>query len=259
MASVSTDAITFAWAFSFTPVSTARVLNSDMVFPGTVAPDAATSLQFLVEGEDRDLIWLARGCQGPLSLEWQLGALPMWSSQFQAATWTHDDDIATPQGGSALAVATMPGGTPVPVTAGNLVLAPTGGTTRVTPTVAEVAVNLGLSWQAVDSYNGPEGIAQYALTRGERATCSMLILADDESWSDIYAAGTTYRMACQAGVSGGGLLGLEMPMMELISEPTLEDRNGLSWWRLQWGALEDTTSTDQATDIRRAIWRLARG
>lgn len=258
VASVSTDNVTLAWALSFTPADTAKVLNSDMVFFGDVLPSAATYLQFLVEGEDRDDIYLAMGAQGALALEWPLGGLPMWSSQFQASKWMHDDELTTPQGGAALAIATLPGGSPVPITAGSIVLAPSGGTTRVLPTIAEIAFTLGVSWQPVDSYNGVEGRAQMAFVRGEQPQCTMLVLADNESWSDVYAAGTTYRIACQAGNLGAGTVAIEYPLVELIAEPTKEDKNGLSYWRLTWGAFEDSTSTDQTTEVRRSPVRIAR-
>lgn len=247
---VSTDALTFASAFSFTPASGAKVLNCELITPGTLAVASQTSLQFLVEGEDRDMIWLALGAQGPLAIEWPLGGHVRWSSQFMAANWLHDDEISTPQGGGALAVATLTGGTPVVANAGSIVLAPTGATTRVTPTIAELTMNLGMSWQPVDSFNGTQGKAQMAFVRGEQPTVSCLVLADDEGYVDAFAAGTTYRLLAQAGNTGAGTVGMYWPTLELIAEPTIEDRNGLAWWRLQFGAVVSSASVSP--------WYLAR-
>ena len=104
----ATDALTFSIATSFTPSVGARVLNSQMLYPGTIAPGSETSLQWLLEGEDRDasVMALLMGCQGDLKLDLSLGALAKVSSSQKGATWLQDSAIATPQGGGALGLAT---------------------------------------------------------------------------------------------------------------------------------------------------------
>lgn len=256
---ISTNALTFCWAFSFTPASTAKVLNMENFYPTQFLPSVTTSLQFLIEGEDRDSIWAALGCQAPLALEWPLGGMPTWSGSFMGATWIHDDELGTPQGGSALAAATTTNwGTPVPVTSGSVVLSAISGTARTLPTVAEVALNLGLSWTPYDSYNGVEGKAAMVGVRGEQATCTMLVLSDSEEWEDAFANGTKYRIAQQAGNLGAGSVAWCMPTVELIAEPVIEDRNGIEWRRLTFGALENEDVTG-STDLALADFVIGRG
>lgn len=237
VAGVSTDTVTLRPELPFTPAVGARVLSGDYVYLGYEAVEAQTSLQFLVEGEDRDMIWLALGCQGPLAIEWPLGGLPRWSSQFAGANWLRDSEIATPQGGSPLSIATLSGGTPVPVTAGSIVFGEAAGLARTTPTIAELAVTLGSSWQPIDSYNGVEGKAKMAFSRGEQPTVSMLVLAEDNYYGAAFRNGAIFRLLAQAGNRAAGCLTMHMPSLELIAEPALEERNGLDWWRLQLGAV----------------------
>lgn len=239
--SKSTDAITLGIALPAAPASGCKVLNCERVGLGDAAVNAQTSLQFLVEGENRGDIFLALGAQGPLAIEWPLGGLVRWSSQYQVASWLHDDEMATPQGGSPIAAATLTGGTPVVCAAGGVVLSAEGGTVRTLPTVAEIAMTLGASWQPVDSLNGGDtgGKAQWAFVRGEQPTVTMLVLASAEEYLDAFAARTQYRILTQAGNRAAGMVATLWRDMELIAVPTEEDRGGLQWTRLSFGYVGD--------------------
>jgi hypothetical protein len=254
----STDALTFATALSFSPSVGAKVLNAQLLYPTQIPVTSATSIQLLCEGEDRDLIWLGMGCQGKFALTWALGQEAMWSTQFQGSQWLHDDELATPQGGASLAVATLSGSAPIPITAGSMILTPISGTARTLPTISEVTLDTGYSWQPVPSYNGVQGVAQMALVRGEQPTLSMRILAVDESWDDVFEAKTKYQFLAQGGVLGGKILGLECGTMVLGARPTFEEQNGLDYWRLTWNLLEDENCDNGSSDIERAFFRLAR-
>lgn len=236
---ISTDAITLDVALSFTPAAGCKVLNAETVYLGTAAVGSQTSLQFLVERENRGDIFALMGCQGPLSIEWPLGGRPRWSAQLQGAERVHDDELGTPQGGSALAAATLTGGTPVLCTAGGIVLTPYSGTTRTLPTIAEIAFNIGAAWTMVDSYNGVEGWAQPVFTPGEQPTVNTTVLASAEEWFDAFHARTQYKLLAQAGNTPAGAVGIFCPQLELIAEPVEIDRGGVTHTQLVFGAVGD--------------------
>jgi hypothetical protein len=255
----STDAVTFATSVGFSAASNAKLLNSQLIYPAAVLPSAATSLQFLYECEDRDNIWLAMGGQGTLGISWPLGGEAMWSCQFSGGKWLHDDDIATPlTTSSTLTAATFTGSAPIPVVAGSAVLTPISGTTRTLPTIDEIQLNTGISWQIVPSHNGVEGIAQMSFVRGEQPTLTMKVRGDDETWTDVRNDQTKYQFIAQAGNIAGRMLVLECGTMQLIAEPVMEEKNGEDWWSLTWGLLEDENCDDAGSDLERAPWRLAR-
>lgn len=262
IAGISTNAITLAWALSFTPVSTAKVLNFESYYLTQGLPSATKSLQVLGEGEGRShSIFLAMGCQGPLSVEWELGKLPTWSAQLTAMTYMRDSELAASPAISAasLAVATMPGGTPVPVMDGALILSPISGTSRTVPDIAECKWTLGVSWQAEPSYNGIDGKAQMVMVRGDRSTCSMLVRASDESWLTAWENGTKYRIAAYAGNTGAGMIAIAFGTAELIARPVIESPNGIDYWRLTWGALENENAGAQDQDNSRTPFVIGRG
>lgn len=259
---VSTNAITLAWALSFTPVSTAKVLNFESYGLTQGLPSATKSIQVLGEGEGRDhSIYLAMGCQGPLSIDWTLGQLPTWSAQLTAMSYLLDSEMAASPAISAasLAVGIMPGGAPVPVTDGAVILSPTSGTLRTLPDIAECTWSLGVSWQAEPSYNGVEGKAQMVMVRGERNTCSMLVRASDESWLTAWSAGTKYRVAAYAGNTGAGMIAMAFGTAELVQRPVLESPNGIDYWRLVWGALENSDVDSTSDEISVAPFVIGRG
>lgn len=255
----STDALTFGVALASIPASGRKVYNAQLIYPAQIAPASATFLQFLSEGEDTDDKWLGMGVQAQsLTLAFPLGGLATWGFSGVGAKWLHDDDFATPLGSAALAAGTVDGSNPIPCKGGSVVLTPTGGTTRTTPHIAELTLNPGITWGPAPSHNGVETVAQMVQMRGEQPTLSMLIEVADESWTDVLEAGTTYQMIAQFGSVPGATIALDCPTMQLIAEPTQEDQNGIAYWRLTWGLLEDAITDDAGTDLERAPWRLAR-
>lgn len=255
----STDALTFGIAAHASPAVGRKLYNCQLLYPAQIAPASSTFLQFLSEGEDVDDKWLALGVQAQsLTLAFPLGGLATWGFSGVGAKWLHDDDFATPLGSAALAAGTVDGSGPVPCKGGSVVLTPTSGTTRTTPHVAELTLNPGITWGPAASHNGVETVAQMVQMRGEQPTLSMLIEVTDESWTDVLEAGTTYQMIAQFGNVPGATLALDCPTMQLIAEPTQEDQNGIAYWRLTWGLLEDAITGDSSTGLMTPPWRLGR-
>lgn len=256
----STDAITFATSVGFTPAVGAKVINGQLLYHAQIAVASTTTLQFLEEHEDRDLIRLALGCYATaFGISWERGADAMWNASLTGADWLEDAAMATPQGGSPLAVATLDGSNPIPVSVGSVVLTPIAGTTRTLPVVDQLTFEFGVAFSPANSYNGVGGIAQAVQTVGARKTVSMKVLADDVTWSTVFSAGTKYQMLAQANNIAGSILAIEVGTMVLDAEPKLEVVNGVKYWNLVWGILEDENCDDGGSEVERAPIRVFRG
>lgn len=252
----STDTLTFGLALSFSPANTAKVLNTQMLFE---TDQPTSTLQWLVEfTRDRDRIFLYAGCAGNFTIEWPLGQPLMWSSQQDVTTWIHDDELATPQGGSALSVAySYDAGTPV-IGRGNTVhFGPANASTRVTPDVAEITFDPGVTNLPIPSHNGTEGRAGYERASGE-AVATITVKAGTETYKDAHAAGTEYRLFAQAGNLGGKQIALHLPRCQIVDIEFVEV-GGLDFEKLTLRLLPANGFADQQTDVFRSRFYLGRG
>ncbi len=255
IATRSTDALTTLFDHSSTPATSADVLNTQMVYE-TDKP--VGTLQWLVEyTRDRDDIFLYVGCNGNLTLTWPLGQKVTWSTQQQVTKSIHDDELATPQGGSALAIYSVDAGTPCIANAGGIHFGPASATTRVTPTVLEFTFDPGIAWQEVPSFNGVEGRAGYEALPG-KPMGTITVLAGTETYKDARDAGTIYSLLAQAGNVGGKQLALFCPRVQIVNiEPA--EVNGLAGEKITFECLAASQFPDQSTDVRRYRWALGRG
>lgn len=253
----STDALTFTHSVGFTPAVGAKVINSDMFFE-TDQPSG--TLQWLVEGENRNDIALYIAAQGNLGINWPLGQEITWTSQQMFANWIHDDEIATPQGGSAMSVYTVPGSRPIIGRSGSIVFTPTSGTTRTTPNVAALTFDPSITWQMVEGWGDTavQGVVGYERVVGQpMATIQVPGTTAGETYKDAMDAGTTYRLFAQAGNAGGSMLALHLPTVQIVGIADASV-NGLDYVTLSLMCLPDAGLTDQSTDLLRAPYRLAR-
>lgn len=251
---VSTDDVTFTRALTFTPAVGAKVINAQVVYP---TDQPAKTLQWLVEHtRDRDNIFLYLGCQGTLTITWALGQKVRWSTQQQITKIMHDDEIATPQGGSAMSVYAQTGSAPVIARAGQISFNPSTATTRVAPSVAELTIDLGLAWNEVPSFNGVEGRAGFEAAPGT-PSFKIKVAHDAETYKDALTAQTPYRLIAQAGNSGARMLAFCAPYCQIV-EITPTQVNGLEYDELTCIMLADASLADQSDDVRRRPYCLAR-
>lgn len=261
VATRSTDALTTVLDHSSTPATSADVLNSQMVYE-TDKP--VGTLQWLVEyTRNRNDIFLYLGCNGNLSITWPLGGKVTWSTQQQVTKVLHDDEIATPQGGSALTVVTHTG-SPIVAKAGSntdggggsIHFGPASATTRVNPTVLELTFDPGIAWQEVPSFNGTEGRAGYEALPG-KPMGTITVLAGTETYKDARDAGTIYTLLAQAGTTGGRILALFCPRVQIVNiEPA--DVNGLACEKITFECHAASQFPDQSTDVRRYRYAFGR-
>lgn len=251
--SISVDALGWDKALPFTPAVGSAVVNSETFVPGTGAP----SLQVLYEGENRNDIWLLLGGQGSLSIEWVLGQAPKYSVDLEFPKYLHDDDIASPQGGSALASATYDGAGLQVAGNGGIYFAPMTPTTLVQPKIDKVDISLGMKWLREEALNGIEGQSGWMLMP-ETPTVTLELPFDDESYWDARAARTKYSLMLQAGTVHGSVVAVEFPCLQIVDTSEAVDRNGLRYQKLVCQALEDENASDKSTIYRRAPWRIGR-
>lgn len=258
----ATDAIGFTHSVGFTPAVGAKVLNAEVLYE---SDQPTATLQFLVEGEQgggaaRDDIFLYRGCQGDLGITWPLGGELDWSSTQQFAGWLHDDELATPQGGSAMTQYTLAGSPPIVARAGHVVVTPAAGTTRTTPsTLVELTFNPGISRVMHESFNAlVEGVAGYEMVSGQPMVGVTLARSEAaEIYKDAMEAKTMYRVFAQAGNVAGRIIILHCPTVQWTGMAPA-DRGGLDYVTLTGMCLPDNGLTNQATDLLAASYRIGR-
>lgn len=256
---VSTDAVTLACALGFTPASGAVVLNSETFFE---ADDPNTSLQFIVEGENRNGdAFVLLGCHGSLSLGLTHGQLATVSAQWQVARYLDSASSAGDPVAAGALTHSLTGSLPVPFTASSIIFCPSGATTRVTPIVESFTLNMNHAWQAAMSINGVDGVAERKRVPSE-VTAVLTVAVDDTNpdryWQD-RDSGTTYQVLLNLNdQTAGGLLAIEMGTVQ-IRDVKRVMKNGLRYQEVSVLALADDNATDKTTDIRRSPVRIARG
>lgn len=258
--SISTDALTFKWAFSAAPTASAVVLNSLHAYleEPSVAQD---SLQLLWEAAvNRDHIFLLLGGQATaFALSMALGEQPTWTASLAFAKDMHDDDIATPQGGSAIAAATFDGGEPTVFTKGGLLFGPIASTTRTLIDYTSVSLTPNVSHSPIASPHGTQGIRLMWRERGDAPTLTFTCPVEGTNaldWRTARDAQTKYQAAHFCGGSAGDFRAWEAGTVQ-ITDVVEADAGGRRGVTVTCKVLEDENATSQSTAFRRSPLRLS--
>lgn len=228
---ISTDALTIWPALPSAPSAAAAVYNAQNVY---LDETDESYLQFLHETQlDRGNIWLMRGCQGDLTLNLNRGGLMTFSTTMTGAVVDHDDEITTPQGGSALAAASYDGTGPLWGTEGGFHFGASGVTTRSLVRCVGITFNPGVSWQEAGDYAGVEGIGEWERDVPDGAiTAELTILknAGDgtyELYEDARKAGTDYGFLWWVGSAAAGEVALCAPTCQIMENVNGVEHNGM--------------------------------
>ena len=257
---VSTDALTFKWAFSAAPSTAAVVLNSLHAFFEEPAV-AQTSLQLLYESAtNREHIFLLKGGQATaFALNMSLGEQPTWTASLAFATDVHDNDIATPQGGSAIAAATYDGGEPTAFVKGGLLFGPIASTTRTLIDYTSVTLTPNVSHSPIASPHGTQGIRLMWRERGEAPVLQFTCPIESTNaydWRAARDAGTKYQAAHFCGGSAGDFRAWEAGTVQ-ITDVVEADAGGRRGVTVTCKVIEDENATSQSTSFRRSPLRLS--
>lgn len=257
---VSTDALTFKWAFSAAPSSSAVVLNAMHAFMEEPSV-AQTSLQVLWEAAvNREHIFLLKGGQATtFALNMALGEQPTWTASLAFASDVHDNDIATPQGGSAITAATYDGGEPTAFTKGGLLFGPIASTTRTLIDYTSVSLTPNVTHSPITSPHGTQGIRMMWRERGEAPTLQFTCPIEGTNafdWRAARDARTKYQCAHFCGGSAGDFRSWEAGTVQ-ITDVVEADAGGRRGVTVTCKVLEDENATSQSTSFRRSPLRFA--
>lgn len=257
--SISTDTLELAWALTGTPAQSAVVLNACHLYPEEPSV-AQTYLQILWEAAiNREHIFLLLGMQATgLAFSMNLGEQPSFTASLAGAKDMHDDDIATPQGGSAISAATYDGGEPTVFRKGGLLFEAQSVTTRTHICFSSFSFTPGITHQPIPCASGTQGIREMWRQRGEASTFEFTCPVEGtnaKTWRTARDNGTVYHALAHCGSVGGDLRAIEVGRCQILNVVEA-DSNGLRGVTVTCKALEDDSSTDQSTSFRTAPFRV---
>lgn len=249
---VSTDALTWWPALPSAPSTGDDVLNSQTVY---MTDRPAGSLQVLAEAAiNRGNIWLGKGSQGDFALDLSFGANAKWTTKLTGCRYDHDDELTTPQGGSAIAAATYDGTGPIVSFEGGLHFGPSGATTR-SMIRGEVSFNFDRKWQEIVDFSatGNDGLGQYHVDRGRPMVEITTPWSSDteEAYDDAMQAETEYGVLAWLGTTGGYVRAACAPTLQIVGiEPT--EWRGTQALKISCLMLENGHSGSKSTEIKRS-------
>jgi len=159
--------ITLKVRFPGTPAS-GDVIYSGSTYYWTQDPD--TSLQFVVEGYEQQDRWVLLGGQGTVTPQLALdGTIQTLQWQFSGVDWLEGDEAAGAASihGTALGSATYSNYNPITGQSGQC-LVQTNGTIALTGAdvpISAIAFQPGMTYQAIPSPSGVQGVLRHRLTR----------------------------------------------------------------------------------------------
>ena len=252
---VSTDALTVWPALPSAPSSTAVVHNSQYVY---LDETNESSLQWLTETAiDRGNLWLLKGCQGDLQFDLQRNGTLGFTTNQNVAEYVHDDEITTPQGGSAIGFATYDA-EPIWGTEGGVILTPTSGSTRTLVRCVEFSLSLGgPKWIEAGDYAGTEGLGQWVQDI-PRIMVELTILKNgsDGTWElyhDAFRAETDYGVLWWVGTAAGSGLAISAPTCQIAAPPEpVVWQNGIEAIKLSLLVKRNTKTGATTTALQRS-------
>ncbi len=252
IASIAGSTISGKMAVSGAPADGSVVRGCETFYP---TDDPTESLQFLIESNDRDDIWLLKGMQGSIAFEFPASiaaAIPTWTLSLKGADYAHDDDIATPQGGAALAASTYIDDDPVVFVKSWILFGDGGVTTRVVLDSPQIQITTAFQYEPVPSVSGVNGIKRWRMVRKlPFAGCKITGYFGDESMWDKRDARTRMQLLVQVGYASKATWLFSLPNLQIV-DVKRAPAAGFRGWEVTCEADSDQYATDQTTELRGA-------
>jgi hypothetical protein len=247
---VSSDALTWWPALPAAPATSDIVYGAQTIYCDSTSKQ---TIQVLMEmAVQRGNIWggLGGSPQG-FAFDWSRDALAKWSLDLAFAKYLHDDELATPQGGSAIAAATYTGA-PVYVAEGGCILTATSGSTRTQVKAASIAVNFGgaAARFEVGYHAGVEGLGAPERNTRDEITVELTLLKPDpyEDYHDAFTAETDYGlMFWMAGAGAGSGRVFTAPACMIAAPPEPVEAFGLEGQKLTLLVKENSKTSSPTT------------
>lgn len=252
--------ITLTWLMSGTPTPAGVILNSQHCYLDDPAT-SQTSLQALWESQNREHIYLLCGLQATaLSFDLTLEAQTKWSASLAGNRYLHDDAIATPQGGSAIAVATFDGGEPTVTQKGGFLFGALSSSTRTHVCCSDFAFTPAVSHAPVACASADGGISQMYRVRGDAPSVSFATYIDGTNafdWRAAMTAKTLYKGLWYALGSPGSQKAISMPTMQIVAVDEAGDVGGLRAVKVTCSLQENQDPAAPASAFERAPYQVA--
>ncbi len=255
--SISTDTLTWWPALPSAPSVAGVVYNSQSNY---LTDTPVKWIQMLAEdAKDRNNIWLGVGGQGDFTLDMSRGQLAKWGSSLKFAKWLHDDEITTPQGGSAIALASYTGGGPIYANEGGCHFGATGSTTRALVRVQSLAITFGVEWFEVGLHSGTEGLGQWERNTRPEITAELTLLppSNYEAYHDFWSAETDVGFLFWLGSAAGSIPAVCAPTCQIMKAPEPAEVFGMEGLKLSLLIKENSLSSAQTTEVQRSPISLA--
>jgi hypothetical protein len=210
------------------------------------------------DAKDRGNIWLGVGGQGDFSLDITRGQLAKWASTIRFAKWLHDDEITTPQGGSAIALATHYG-LPAYANEGGFHFNETGTTVRQLVRMQSLTLNFGVEWFEVGHHSGTEGLSQWERNTRPEITAELMLLAPGsyEAFHDFWSSETDVGFTYWLGTTAGEIRAISAPTCHIMKAPEAVEVYGMEGIKLSLLLKENDRVTSQATEAARSPFRVS--
>lgn len=252
--------ITLKVRFPSAPASGA-VIYSGSTYYWTQDPD--TTLQFIVEGEEKHNRWVLMGGQGTVTPQLALdGTIQTLQWQITGCRWIEADEAAgsASLSGTALGNATYSNYEPITGHSGRL-LVQTNGTiayTGATVPVNTLTFTPGATMTPVMSPSGVEGVYRYRLTRASgtpMVSGTFGTFFEDLDNFDARDTKADKLVFYQNGVSAGECTIAEAPTVQL-TDAQLPDQSGIAGEMVTFkGRLDGDTTESTASDLGRSPFR----
>lgn len=251
---VTGGTITLKHNLSAAPAVSDVIYNAITFYPSDKS--TRTSLQFLVQGEEADDLWVIMGCM-PSSASFELqhapdAAIAMVSYEFQCADWAY-------VGSGSLTAATYSNFNPLAYNAGETLVQVVATATRSIVQHHSISLDNSITYVPAKSPNGTNGIFQYVHQHAGPDSVAKVTLGtyyEAQTWYTARSARTQYHVAPQIGrTSSGGAL-FTLPTAQVTNVTAPDDADGLVGSDVTFEAMLDTDTSGQSTELLRSAFRL---
>jgi len=201
-----------------------------------------TTMQFQVQGEGSEEVWILKGCKPSLSVEGIAAGEPTkLTFANMVTTFSHED---ASKATFAAAPVGEPGNVPGVADSTLFLMASKGSPLVSVPARGSISVTPGVGYDRVMGPNGYEGVHGHVDNLGE--TGMEVMVPFDDDYATQYRAQTEKHALIQVGNTVGAW-GVYYPQLEYSQEPARSDEGGLSSATLAFRARENQDSIGALT------------